>query len=61
MVSSPVDNFHNAPDYALERLGKSELFLKESQYEAMKNLVCNSMDKNFPATKIRGVGHNNIR
>ena len=38
MVSSSMDNFHNALDYALERLGKSELFLKESLYEVMKNL-----------------------
>jgi len=60
-VSSSVDNFHNTLDYALERLGKAELFLKESLYETMKNSVCNSMDTIFPPTKIRRVGHNDIR
>ena len=50
-----MDNFHNTLDYALETLGKSERFLKESLYETMKNLVCNSMDTIFPATKIRRV------
>ena len=55
MVSCSVDNFHNTLGYALDRLGESELFLKESLYEAMKNLVCNFMDTIFPATKIRRV------
>ena len=34
--SSKVDHFHNALDYALKRLGKSELLHeKEAQYEAL--------------------------
>ena len=44
MVSSCMEKFHNALDYALERIGKSEISLKEAQYEAIKNLVCNSKD-----------------
>ena len=31
-------------DYALERLGKSDISLKEAQYEALKNIVYNSKD-----------------
>ena len=37
--SSEVAHFHDVLDYALERLGKSELSLKEAQYEALKNVV----------------------
>lgn len=44
MVSSCMEKFHNALDYALERLGKSELSLKEAQYEFIRNLVCNCDD-----------------
>ena len=44
MISYCMEKFHNALDYALERLEKSELSLKEAQYEFIKNLVCNCDD-----------------
>ena len=42
--SSKVEHFHNASDCALERLGKSELSLKEAQFEALRNIVYNLKD-----------------
>ena len=36
--SSRVDHFHHALEYALESIGKFELFLKEAQHEAMTNI-----------------------
>ena len=34
-----IDQFHSALDFALEKLGKAELSLKEAQYEALKSVV----------------------
>ena len=34
-----IDQFHPALDFALEKLGKAELSLKEAQYEALKSVV----------------------
>ena len=42
MCEESSEHFHNALDYALERLGKSELSLMEAHYE---NIVYNSKDK----------------
>ena len=42
-----LEHFHNALDYARERLGQSELSLMEAQYEALNNIVCYSKDAVF--------------
>ena len=40
-----LEHFHNALDYALERLGQSELSLMEAQYEALNNDKLNILSK----------------
>ena len=39
-----IDQFHSALDFALEKLGKAELSLKEAQYEALKSVVFKGKD-----------------
>ena len=39
-----IDQFHSALDFALEKLGKAELSLKEAQYEALKRVVFKGKD-----------------
>ena len=34
-----IDQFHSALGFALEKLGKAELSLKEAQYEALKSVM----------------------
>ena len=38
------DHFHCALEFALEKLGKAELFLKEARYEAFKIVVFDGKD-----------------
>jgi len=44
MASKDVDAFHKAIDYALEKLGKANLALKEEQYEILKAVVMMKRD-----------------
>ena len=39
-----IDQFHPALDFALEKLGKAELSLKEAPYEALKSVVFKGKD-----------------
>ncbi|KAK2548239.1 ATP-dependent DNA helicase Q5 [Acropora cervicornis] len=39
-----IDQFHSALDFALEKLAKAELSLKEAQYEALKSVVFKGKD-----------------
>lgn len=39
-----IDQFHSALDFALEKLGKAELSLKEAKYEALKSVVFKGKD-----------------
>ena len=43
-MAAGVDHFHCALEFALEKLGKAELSLKEAQYEALKSVVFEGKD-----------------
>ena len=43
-MAAAIDHFHCALEYALEKLGKAELSLKEAQYEALKSVVFEGKD-----------------
>ena len=39
-----IDQFHSALDFALEKLGKAELSLKEAQNKALKSVMFEEKD-----------------
>ena len=43
-MAAAIDHFHCALEYALDKLGKAELSLKEAQYEALKSVVFQGKD-----------------
>ena len=43
-MAAAIDHFNCSLEYALEKLGKAELSLKEAQYEALKNVVFDRRD-----------------
>ena len=38
-MAAAIDHFHCALEFALQKLSKAELSLKEAQYEALKSVV----------------------
>ena len=43
-MATAIDHLHSALEFALEKLGKAELSLKEAQYEALKSVVFEGKD-----------------
>ena len=43
-AASSINLFHSTLDYALEKIGKRGLALKEAQYDAVKNIVVGKKD-----------------